>query len=153
MYIKIKMFLFCKKEYIKFYYIKFLHFFKNIINNQMNLMRNKKVCSNVGRYSRLQAPIVRAHRGESIKAETVQREEKTDTESAPSTARMLWRGSSRGASAAFRIDWTAGRLAGRSVGRGRWLERSPIRQSITPGILREHGNRFLESGSRFYIRL
>lgn len=45
------------------------------------------------------------------------------------------------------------RPAGRSVGRGRWLERSPIRQSITPGILREHGNRFLESGSRFYIRL
>lgn len=73
---------------------------------------NKRICSNVGRYS--QAPIIRAHRGESIKAETVQREEKTDIESAPSTARMLRRGSSRGVSAAFRIGWPAGRSVGRS---------------------------------------
>lgn len=51
-----------------------------------------------------------------IKAETVQREEKTDTESAPSTARMLRRGSSRGVSVAFRIGWTASRPVGRSVG-------------------------------------
>lgn len=94
------------------------------------MMINKRICSNIGRYSRLQAPIVRAHRGESIKAETVQREEKTDTESAPSTARMLRRGSSRGVSAAFRIGWPAGRPAGRSVGRSGSLTRTVADPSV-----------------------
>lgn len=89
------------------------------------------------RYSTRRKQIQEAHRG---RWSGCCEEDRTREEWAPS--RVGWPASQ-----------PASRPAGRSVGRGRWLERSPIRQSITPGILREHGNRFLESGSRFYIRL
>jgi len=47
-----------------------------------------------------------------------------------STARMLRRGSSRGVSAASRIDWTAGQPSGRSVGRSGSLTRTVADPSV-----------------------
>lgn len=89
---------------------------------------------------RLQAPVVRAHHGEPIRTETVQREERTDTESAPSTARTLRKGSF--ARSERRVSH---RLVGRPVGRSVGVADSNGRRSVSRLLRGSYVN--METGS------
>lgn len=89
---------------------------------------NKRIRSNIGRCPRLQAPVVRAHRGEPIRAETVQHERREYRERAVNSsdaAERIFARSERRVS--HRL---AGRPAGRSVGRSGSLTRTVADPSV-----------------------
>lgn len=109
-------------------YIKFLYFEMLIINELDEKYVNKRIRSNIGRCPRLQAPVVRAHRGEPIRAETVQHERREYRERAVNSsdaAERIFARSERRVS--HRL---AGRPAGRSVGRSGSLTRTVADPSV-----------------------
>lgn len=135
------MFPFLRKK--KKCYVKFLYFEMLIINELDEKYVNKRIRSNIGRCPRLQAPVVRAHRGERIRAETIQHERREYRERAVNSsdaAERIFARSERRVS--HRL---AGRPAGRPVGRSVGVADSNGRRSVSRLLRGSYVN--METGS------